>query len=38
VLLILLVALGHALAWRFMVEHPNDEPGVDESRSRHRST
>lgn len=36
-LLILLVALGHALAWRFMVENATDRPTIDESGSRHRS-
>jgi len=32
-LLILLVAMGHAVAWRFMVENPPDDPAADESRS-----
>ena len=36
-LLILLVGLGHALAWRFMTENPTDRPASDESGSRHRS-
>ena len=36
-LLILLVGLGHALAWRFMAEHAVDGPKRDESPSRHRS-
>jgi len=37
-LLILLVGLGHALAWRFMADNPTDPPAPDESGSRHRST
>jgi hypothetical protein len=32
-LLILLVAMGHAVAWRFMVENPPEEPATDDSGS-----
>jgi hypothetical protein len=37
-LLILLVGLGHALAWRFMADNVTDPPRPDESGSRHRSS
>jgi hypothetical protein len=36
-LLILLVGLGHALAWRLMAGTPAERPTTDESASRHRS-
>ncbi len=37
-LLIVLVGVGHALAWRFMAENASGGSSPDESGSRHRST